>query len=270
MQRYFSPYILTTSMIALTAIQPGFCLNRFEQLIHDAQVHMLKMNTRSQAMDEVNQAIKLNPQSAVAWTTKAQLLHDLEDDEEGLLLVNKALAISPNFLPALATKADILLFLKRYPEALAVSNQVTKVSSQPGFVVTRANILRHLGRTTEAYKEMTALIKTHPLEFAALTLHSDLAEKLGDFNTVIADRTILIKSAASFSRMNHLQIRARAYMKLKKYDPAIGDLKAAIKDYPDLRELHSLLADAYHAAGKTGLEMQERRKMQEIDADLIQ
>src|SRR6266480_3680774 len=73
------------------------------------------------------QAIRLDPTYAQAYTGKGDILYDLKRYEEALLTYEQAIALDPTSAEAYNGKAISLVFLGRNEEALAAYEQVIRL-----------------------------------------------------------------------------------------------------------------------------------------------
>lgn len=76
-----------------------------------------------EALDAYNQAIRLDPNYALAYTGKGSALNNLKSYEEALEVCNQAIRLNPNYALTHYTKGTVLANLKRREEALDAYNQ---------------------------------------------------------------------------------------------------------------------------------------------------
>ena len=104
------------------------------------------------ALDALNNATDIDPQSAMAWFTKAQILgQNLGRYNESLEACEKAIEIEPENPDSWQLRGLILMNLGRDEEALAAFEEAIDIDPQNGRSwYLKGNLLRYLGRDTEA------------------------------------------------------------------------------------------------------------------------
>jgi tetratricopeptide (TPR) repeat protein len=133
-------------------------------------IHSGGARTTQQALTDLDHAIELNPGSATAFATRADIFRQLGRYEEALTSIDHAIELNPGSATAFATRADIFRQLGRYEEALTSIDHAIKLN--PGSATafaTRADIFRQLGRHEEALTSIDHAIKLnhdghHPQE----------------------------------------------------------------------------------------------------------
>jgi tetratricopeptide (TPR) repeat protein len=245
--------------------------SQVERLCRLADQHNTRVSTRYQAMQEINEALKLAPNNPACWHIKAQILHNTEEDEEALPAIEHALRLNPKSWTSWHLKGEIFLYLQKLPEALACIELAEKLSPNILNRMQKTEILSKMKKFDLADKEASAIIKEQPTNYNAYNLRAAIAAHRGDWNKVVADTTSAMKYGykTGISHFDHLRIRADAYIKLKKYDLAIADALEVSKSYPDDRQTHVMLAKCYHATGKFAKEKAELKIIDGIDNDLV-
>lgn len=99
----------------LLAVHP----HHFEARLSMAVVLQL-MGHRQEAMDQLNQTIQLNPDSAVAYAARANLEREMKQDEAALYDWQRAEKLSPRNPVYVVSHVDLLLVLERREEARRV------------------------------------------------------------------------------------------------------------------------------------------------------
>lgn len=245
--------------------------SQVEKLCRLADQHNTRVSTRYQALQEINEALKLAPNNHACWHIKAQVLHDMEEDEEALPVIEHALRLNSSSWTSWHLKGEIFLFLQKLPEALACIELAQKLSPHISNRMQKTEILSKMKKFDLADQEASGIIKEQPTNYNAYNLRAAIAAHRGDWNKVVSDTTSAMKYGykSGISHFDHLRIRADAYIKLKKYDLAIADALTVSKAYPDDRQTHVMLAKCYHATGKFAKEKAELKIIDGIDADLV-
>ncbi len=121
------------------------------------------------ALDALNNAIDVDPQNAMAWLSKAQILGpNLGRYNESLEACDKAIEIDPENPDSWRLKGLILMNLGRDEEALVAFEEAIELDPQNGYAwYVKGNLLRYLGREGEAEEAFTRAEElgfTSPLE----------------------------------------------------------------------------------------------------------
>ena len=241
-----------------------------EKLYLQAYAHCASIDTREAALNEINQAIKLDPGRVASYIVKAAILRGMEEDEEALQAIDQGLSLEPKNAMMLEKKAEILLYLRQYPQALATIDQAMALNHGKQGHLIKALVLNRLDRVSEAEKLAAYSIKINPGNISAWGIHADIAEKQKNWQAVITDRSHLLAhhSGNAFSDSTNLGSRARAYKHLGMYKLAIPDYQAALRNFPNNRSLHADLADIYKVTGDKANYAREMKAVNEFDMDI--
>ena len=164
------------------------------------------------ALDALNNATDIDPQNAMAWLTKANILGpNLGRYNESLEACDKALQINPDDADAWRLKGLILMNLGRpTEESLAAFDEAIELDPQNGFTwYLKGNSLQYLGHETEAeaaFAKAEELGYTSPLagmlaitnitatgedEFVEISNNLEDANNLGGWTLVIDESETL-------------------------------------------------------------------------------
>jgi tetratricopeptide (TPR) repeat protein len=112
--------------------------NDYVEAIHRdvrlAQDHFDRANSHrrkgnySQAIQDLDEAIRLNPGLAAAFNVRAWILYLLKRNEVALPDAERAVSLAPNVVYNLGTKAHVLAALGHWTDSLAVFNQALTVA----------------------------------------------------------------------------------------------------------------------------------------------
>lgn len=241
-----------------------------DKFYNQAYAHCASIDTREAALNEINQAIKLDPKRVASYIVKAAILRGMEEDEEALKVIDQGLSLEPKNAMMLEKKAEILLYLRQYPQALETINQAMALNNGKQGHLIKALVLNRLNRVSEAEKLAAYSVKINPANVSAWSIHADIAEKQKNWQAVITDRSHLLAhhSGNSFSDSTNLGSRARAYKQLGMYKLAIADYQAALHNFPNNRSWHADLADIYKATGDRVNYAREMKAVNEFDMDI--
>lgn len=247
--------------------------DKAEQLRQRAMIEFENLSTREASLQHINQAIKLDPKRAYFWECKALILERMDEAEEALPCVEKALKLNPKNPYSWKTKAEILADLQRNDEALECANEGVKLAKgdqESDCRLTRAKILRLVGKADQAEKELDLLVIKRPNDDIVRSRRLEIARKLKHWPKVIEDSSrIIALKKGNFSNWTLLEHRAQAYVETKQYEKAIADFNEILKHSPDMRQAHVGLLKVYKIVGnKKGAEEQSKA-LKSLDDDLM-
>ncbi len=120
-------------------------------------MHSPDPNAWHQAIDELNEELKVDPTSAEAEYEIGEAYRKHDQLEPAVAAFRKALALDPDEVPTRLGLAKALRQLGRKPDALAALEPALKSApGDPDVHFLLAQLYRDLGRTAEAQKEMAA------------------------------------------------------------------------------------------------------------------
>ncbi len=160
------------------------------------------------AVEQIDRALKGNPDDVVALNNRGNALHALQRFDEALASYDRALALRPDYTDALCNRGAALHELKRYDEALAASDRI--IALQPDCAEAhsnRGNTLRALGRYDEAVEACDR----------ALALQPDLVDAYMNMGSILKD-------------LGHLREAQEAYVDALRLDPSLADVYVHLAD----------------------------------------
>jgi tetratricopeptide (TPR) repeat protein len=145
------PYQLEQHFERLQKVVVG--LNDSSALLNLANAYYLNRKRYEEALAAYEQAIRLDPKLASAYTNKGSALHNLKRYEEALVAFDQALLLDPNDAGAYTNKGVALGNLKRYEEALAAYDQAIRLDPNlaPAYIG-KEELLRMLGEMKEKHE----------------------------------------------------------------------------------------------------------------------
>ncbi len=157
------PTVLATRVPTLAQTSsPGVSQRSKEQWMQEGNT--LRGLKRSQeALTAYEQAIRLDPNYALAYHNKGNVLHGLKRSQEALAAFEQAIHLAPNLAATYNGKGDALYDLKHYQEALAAFEQA--IHLDPNFAAAYNNkgtALYDLKRYQEALAAFEQAIHLNP------------------------------------------------------------------------------------------------------------
>lgn len=228
------------------------------------------------ALEYVDQALKINPKNASAHFQKAQILYDMEEDDEGALKeVNESLKITagqtPIFTGYLYLKANILRRLKRNVEALAAFDKFYALDKDPIASNLKARIEIDLGKLKEAEKTLTASLVNHPTWVDTHAARGNVRMKLKDYKGVVADTKAVEKEnyqdGLAITRTALLN-QAEAQYQLHNIAGMNEALVKVLKKFPDDRPSIAKAMELYKATGNKSEYAKCEKRIDALEKDL--
>src|SRR6266567_2635497 len=135
---------------ALAAYEQAIRLDPNDALAYNDKGNTLSALARyEEALTAYKQAIRLDPNYALAYSGKGSVLYNLERYEEALATYEQAIRLDPSNALTYNYKGDTLYKLKRYEEALAVYEHATHLDRNYAFTY-KGDVLYELKRYEEA------------------------------------------------------------------------------------------------------------------------
>ncbi|MBW4480435.1 MAG: tetratricopeptide repeat protein [Tolypothrix brevis GSE-NOS-MK-07-07A] len=199
------------------------------------------------AIEDLNQAIRLNPNYAYAYNNRGIARKYLGDKQQALADYNTAIKINPNFAAAYYNRGVIHAEMGEKLLALADYNQAIKIDSKNADVYNnRGSVHFDLANKLLAIKDYNQAIKINPNYGEAYynrgIAHSALGEKL----LAIKDYNQAIKINPNYSEAYYNRGNARS---------ALGDKQKAIEDYNQAIKINPNYVAAYYNRGVIRAEM---------------
>ncbi len=196
------------------------------------------------ARADLDEAIALNPNVAIAWNDKGMVFVDQAQFDSALVCFDRAIQIKPDLGPARSNRGAI--FLSRGDGAAAVKDFTAAIETNPRFFsafTNRALAYSQLGEHQKAIDDLRAALVLEPgneknhlivnaagLELMALNRPR---EAVADF-----DRAMQLAPAGPTPRREYLLNRSRAWW-------ALGDRPRALADAEEARRLGAEIDPAY-------------------------
>ena len=134
---------------------------------------LMAMSRLDDAVSEIDYAARLDPFSAQVQSTYGRVLYRARRFDEARARLERALELEPRNAGTYGRLAEVHEQLGRYDDAIQLLDKMDALSGLPAtrFAVTRARILAHAGRTSEARKLLAGVPPQSPQRaevFAAL------------------------------------------------------------------------------------------------------
>lgn len=195
------------------------------------------------AMASYSDIIKRQSSFDAAYIGRARLNLTLKDTISALDDINKAININPNSVNAYIIRADISINQQHnYKEALADMNKAIKLQPrQIGLFINRAFLRYKLDDYFGAMSDYDYALQLDPLNLTALFNRSVLRMEVRDYNNALDDLNQII--ALNPTNYRALFNRASVHTQLRQYKQALADANSIISTFPDLASAYILRFD---------------------------
>lgn len=120
-------------------------------------------NHNDEALASVGKLIALQPDTAVNWVLKGQILDAMNRNEEALKAFEKANSLDPKRFDVWGMQADALLKLGRYDEAISTYNKAVEIAPDyAGIIYNRGCAYCRKGDKVNALADLKKAISLNP------------------------------------------------------------------------------------------------------------
>jgi tetratricopeptide (TPR) repeat protein len=188
------------------------------------------------AINYLDQAIKLNPNYAVAYTKRGAVRLAIGDIQGGLTDLDEAIKLNPKETNAYTLRGSIRYLQGDKQRALADVNQTINLNPNATAYLLRGSFHEDLGDKQGAIADYNQAIKLNPKETTAYTKRGSVRYTLGDKQGALTDLDQVIKLNPN---------DAKAYLLPGMIRSELGDKSGALTYFDQAIKLNSNYADAY-------------------------
>ena len=184
------------------------------------------------AIKDCNQAIKLDPNFAFAYTVRGKVHQDRDEYEEAEKDFTEAIRISPEEDAAIFSRGMAREKLENFDGALEDFSK--SINLDPDFAETykhRAFALFQLGRYQDAVNDFSEALKRDPDNASTVFQRGFTYSQLGDDEKAIQDYTEAIQMDPDYQ--DAYARRAEVYEKLGRDQEALSDYQALLRKLPE-------------------------------------
>ena len=209
----------------------------------------LKQEKYEEAIADLNEAIRINPQFAMAYTLRGSTKFALGRYEEAVADHNEAIRINPQYDRAYAGRGIAKFRLGRYEEAIADYNEAIHINPQNDETYARRGTAKfHIGRYEQAIADFNEAIRINPQKAMAYTLRGSAKGLLGRYEEAIADFSEVIRinpqDATAYVGRGSMETLFR------RFDKAVANHNEAIRIDPQYDEAYVRRGDAKIGLGR--------------------
>jgi tetratricopeptide (TPR) repeat protein/S1-C subfamily serine protease len=193
------------------------------------------------AIDDYNQAIKINPNYAQAYYNRGNVRDDLGDKQGAIDDYNLAIKINPNYAQAYYNRGIVRDDLGDKQGAIDDYNLAIKINPNYAQAYNNRGIVRDdLGDKPGAIDDFNQALKINPNYANAYIGRGNVRYQLGDKPGAIDDYNLAIKINPNY---------AQAYYNRGNARDDLGDKQGAIDDYNQAIKINPNFAQAYYNRG---------------------
>ena len=232
---------------------------------------LLRADTRAQrehydeALEDIGQMLKREPQSASVWTEKGQICI-LKKDTLGALEAFENAARYDKNNPAVWSALGVTnLILEREDDAYVQLTQAINLGSKwAGDYINRGVIHYHRHNYRGALSDYDQAVKIAPRDADCYYNRGVMRQEVGDYNRALEDLNTAISLAPDRTEMRYQ--RALVEMQLKQWRAVVKDMQTMIDRYPYFLPAYYLAAQAKTHLGDTKGAFQYRQKAQDLES----
>jgi tetratricopeptide (TPR) repeat protein len=230
----------------------------------------------TEALQDYNKAIEIQPQRADLLLKRADLLYDYIGDEASVQQAEKdytaviaratELANKPDVLVrAYRGRGDVYIALNEADKAISDFSEALKLDPQNMDVIfDRGLAYDNKGDADNALKDYSRVIELDPEQAAAYNNRGSIYADKEDWAKALPD--FVKASALSADNVMFISNRGIANWYLKNYDKAVADFTEAIKLAPEAGITYERRAAVYRDMGKTKEAEADEKKAEELNA----
>jgi tetratricopeptide (TPR) repeat protein len=225
-------------------------------LSKDPEALQKRNRANNQAAADYSEAIRLEPDNAVAYNGRGVAWHQLAGYDRALEDFNQAMRLSPDYAAPYFRRGDTYYSLNDFNQAIEDYNRAIQIDPKNKYTyIKRAWVYRFQGDYDPPIADYTVAIQIDPNFIKAyMERGGTYREKEEDleltsvsykpnYNPAIADFTRVIRIDPNYA--NAYCERALTYQSKKDYDRAIADLARAIQIESNNKYFYRYRGDAY-------------------------
>ncbi len=195
--------------------------------------HLAAENKKKEALDQVNEYIKRNPNASNGYVALAQLNLRLNDPQNALVAAENAIKRNGKDAGALLVAARALSLLGRFPEAANRFGEAARLDATNSDIpYERGLALYRSGNTNDAVISLTQALKMKPggypnahyiIGLIYLDTYDTIPQGVIELEKAVNEQDnfteVWLKLGQIYSQQNRLEDSRRAYEKVLQYNP---------------------------------------------------
>ncbi|MBD2672705.1 tetratricopeptide repeat protein [Aphanizomenon flos-aquae FACHB-1416] len=210
-----------------------------------------ELGDKQGAIEDFNQAIKINPNLAQAYYNRGGVRKKLEDKQGAIEDYNQAIKINPNFTEVYNNRGVVRYDLGDKQGAIEDYNQAIKFNPNYAEAYYNRGVVRYeLGDKQGAIEDYNQAIKFNPNYAEAYNNRGGVRNELGDKPGAIDDFNQAIKINPNFTEV---------YKNRGIVRDDLGDKPGAIEDFNQAIKINPNDAQAYYSRGNVRYELGDKQ-----------
>jgi len=208
-----------------------------------------QLGQHTEAIADYTEAIRLDPQFALAYNNRGAVYNALGQHTEAIADYTEAIRLDPQLMLAYNNRGSAYDSLGQYAEAVADCTEAIRLDPQYARAYNnRGSAYNALGQHAEAVADCTEAIRLDPQLAAAYNNRGSAYNALGQYAEAVTDFTETIRLDPQYARAYNN--RGSAYRSLGQYAEAIADFTETIRLVPQYAAAYSSRGFAYHSLGQ--------------------
>lgn len=218
----------------------------------------------NEGFNDIEKAIKLNPNLASAYNAKAVFLASRKRVKEAIAALNKAIELNPKDSDYYKHRSSAYFHLKQYDKSLKDIDKVIEMNPRSGEpLALKAGLYAQTGRLEEAFDFYSKALRADPDKFRYHYQRAEISLKLKNYQNAVEDYSKII--AANPLDDEALRRRGDAYVLTGNYDKALEDYDDAIKLYPGSAGSYKARSRIHRQLGNIIAAEKDEAKAKELD-----
>ncbi|MDZ7956216.1 tetratricopeptide repeat protein [Nostoc sp. DedQUE09] len=258
---------ITLSVAAWQLRSPKLVIDA-QKTLYQEGVNKYELGKYDGAVEDFNQAIKLDPQNALAYNRRGDAYYRLGDYEQAQADSSQAILLNPQDANAYFDRGFALSALGKYKEAIADYTQAIKLNSKDAYAYYGRGLARAQSKDNKgAIGDFSKAIALKPQYTEAYLQRGILRRRLKQRLEAIQDFDKVIKINPSDAKAYYQRGLTQSINKQK--DQAIKDYTDAININPKYIEAYLNRGDIYSDLGKKVEGTEDYNTILQIDPKFI-
>jgi len=207
------------------------------EFYYNLAVAYYALGERERAIDDYNEAVRLNPEYAAAFNSRGKAYHDLGQHARAIEDYGEAVRLNPEYSTAYNNRGIAYYDQGRHEHAIEDYGAAVRVDSEYAAAYNnRGNAYRALGQQERAIEDYDAAIGLDAENAAAYNNRGTAYHALGLHARAIEDYDAAVRLNPEYAAAYNN--RGTAYVDLGKHERAMEDYDAAIGLNPEDREVY--------------------------------
>ena len=218
------------------------------------------------AIADYNQALRLDPQNAVAYYDRGNAFCSKQDYDRAMADYNQALRLDPKYVDAYINRGNAFYSKQDYDRAMADYNQALKIDPQSVIAYyDRGNVYEVKNSNEAAMADYNQALKIDPDDVDAYTQRGIIFAEKQDYDRAMVNynQALRLDPKNADAYMN----RGKAYLDKGSNEPAMADLNQALEIDPKEVDAYYYRGLAYKGKGSKNEALEDLKKFVNLTDD---